>query len=74
MNSSPVSRKCEGPEARFDSVCRGSVITSDGGFVAYRELNDAVGLTDMGADTLADATYGLPQLSCLSPRCCFASG
>ncbi len=37
---------------------RGSVITSDGGVLAYRELEDTFGLTDTGADTLADARTG----------------
>jgi hypothetical protein len=37
---------------------RGSTITSDGGLLAYRELEDAFGLTDTGAERLADARTG----------------
>jgi hypothetical protein len=45
-------------DRRVMLLFRGSAITSDAGLLPYRELDDAMGLTDTGADTLADARTG----------------
>src|SRR6266851_2504497 len=37
---------------------RGSVITSDGGLLAYREMDDALALTTTGGERLAEARTG----------------
>src|ERR1700676_2317449 len=37
---------------------RGSVITSDGGLLAYRELDDVLALTMSGGERLAEARTG----------------
>ena len=45
-------------DRRLTLQFRGSVVTSDAGLLAYRELDDALGLSGWPATTLADARTG----------------
>jgi hypothetical protein len=55
----------------------GSVVTSDAVLLAYRELDDALGLTEMAIERLADARTARRTLSTFSDCdfiCCWGTG
>jgi hypothetical protein len=52
-------------DRRVTMQFRGSVVTSDANLLAYRELDDALGLSVAAADTLADTRTGKEWSSCI---------
>ena len=55
----------------FDSRLKlkfcGSKVTTDAGLLAYREMDEALGLTEIGADLLTDSRLGMNKQHLLLP-------
>lgn len=56
-----------GLDSRLRLKFCGSKVTSDAGLLAYRELDEALGLTRMGADLLTDSRQGSNKQHLLIP-------
>jgi len=81
MDEATGEAEGSGLRVAFDRRLRlefhGATVTSDAGLLAFRELDDALGLTQLAADVLTDARTGKNgatpcSLSCVS-RCSAAS-
>ncbi len=56
-----------GFDRRLKLTFCGSNVTTDAGLLAYRELDEVLGLTEMGADLLTDSRLGSNKQHLLVP-------